>query len=61
MTPDTSKDILHAKEIEYLHCLYIQLLNKIDECLKTMDQSLAGQEMMEGITFILHGLIIFQY
>jgi len=48
MTPDRSKDILHANEIEYLHCLYIQLLNKIDECLKTMDQSLAGQEMMEG-------------
>jgi len=44
----SNNDLLHAKEIEYLHCLYIQLLNKIDQCLQKMDQSLAGQEMMEG-------------
>ncbi|KAL9277922.1 hypothetical protein ACSQ67_024831 [Phaseolus vulgaris] len=43
-----NKDLLHAKEIEYLHCLYIQLLNKIDQCLQKIDQSLVGQEMMEG-------------
>ncbi|XP_052727644.1 E3 ubiquitin-protein ligase UPL5 isoform X3 [Vigna angularis] len=44
----SNKDLLHAKEIEYLHCLYMQLLNKIDQCLQKMDQNLAGQEMMEG-------------
>ncbi|KAG4401421.1 hypothetical protein GLYMA_07G265600v4 [Glycine max] len=37
-----------TEEIEYLHGLYVQLLNKIDQCLQKMDQSLAGQEMMEG-------------
>ncbi|TKY53955.1 E3 ubiquitin-protein ligase UPL5 [Spatholobus suberectus] len=42
------KDILLADEIEYLHRLYIELLDKIDQCLQRMDQSLAGQEMMEG-------------
>lgn len=42
------KDLLLAEEIEHLHGLYIQLLNKIDQCLQKMDQNLTGREMMEG-------------
>ncbi|KAK7262103.1 hypothetical protein RJT34_29663 [Clitoria ternatea] len=42
------KDLLLAEEIEYLHLLYIELLNKIDQCLGKVDQSLAGQEMTDG-------------
>jgi len=42
------KDLLLAGEIQYLHGLSIQLLDKTDQCLQKMDQSLAGREMMEG-------------
>ncbi|KAK7363826.1 hypothetical protein VNO77_05984 [Canavalia gladiata] len=42
------KDHLLVEEFERLHLLYIELLNKIDQCLQKMDQSLAGQEMVDG-------------
>ncbi|KAJ1405533.1 Ubiquitin-like domain superfamily [Sesbania bispinosa] len=42
------KDMLLVEEIEYLHLLYIELLNKIDQCLSKLEKSLAGQEMMQG-------------
>ncbi|XP_027331165.1 E3 ubiquitin-protein ligase UPL5 isoform X2 [Abrus precatorius] len=42
------KDLLLAEEIGHLHRLYIDLLNKIEQCLQKMEQSLAGQEIAEG-------------
>ncbi|KAJ1427147.1 Ubiquitin-like domain superfamily [Sesbania bispinosa] len=42
------KDMLLVEEIEYLHLLYIELLNKIDQCLSKLEKSLAAQEMMQG-------------
>ncbi|XP_061339822.1 E3 ubiquitin-protein ligase UPL5-like [Gastrolobium bilobum] len=41
-------DLLLVEEIEYLHLLYIQLLNKIDQCLQKMGQSMPSQGIMEG-------------
>lgn len=37
-------NLLLLEEIEYLHLLYTELLNKIDQCLQKVEQRLAGQK-----------------
>ncbi|KAL4398238.1 hypothetical protein HN51_002849 [Arachis hypogaea] len=43
-------DAMLTEEIENLHFLYIELLSKMDECLKKVDSSLADQEITEWDT-----------
>ncbi|XP_061344369.1 E3 ubiquitin-protein ligase UPL5-like [Gastrolobium bilobum] len=42
------EDPLLAEEVDYLRLIYIQLLSKMDECLRGMEECLANKEQGEG-------------
>ncbi|XP_057415534.1 E3 ubiquitin-protein ligase UPL5-like [Lotus japonicus] len=47
-TQKRHKEALLVEEIEGLHLLYNDLLNKTDQCLQKLEQTWAGQGMMQG-------------